>query len=138
MDIKKIYDFLIAIDDSLPVKLSDRVDVSQFANKIVEKANVFVETENDKIIGLVAGYINDTKTKIAYISMVGVLDEYRGRGISRRLLKEFIDEAEKKEFSEIHLDVEKNNQVALRVYTQLGFTKIQTTNKIHMIYKIEA
>lgn len=137
MNKDKIYKFLLQIDDSFPEKLSDRVVLEDFAEKISNKAEVFTEIDNDQIVGMVAGYINDTETKVSYINIVGVLEEYRGKGISQKLLKEFIDASREKDFEIIKLEVEKDNKSAIKIYKRLGFVEEKVTNKIHMMCKVK-
>jgi ribosomal protein S18 acetylase RimI-like enzyme len=55
------------------------------------------------------------------ICNVVVLDEYRGRGIGRRLMEAAIDEAEQIGASGVVLQVHRDNARALGLYTDMGF-----------------
>ncbi len=55
------------------------------------------------------------------ICNVVVLDEYRGRGIGRRLMEAAIDEAEQLGASGVVLQVHRDNARALGLYTDMGF-----------------
>jgi ribosomal protein S18 acetylase RimI-like enzyme len=55
------------------------------------------------------------------ICNVVVLDEYRGRGIGRRLMEAAIDEAEQIGASGVVLQVHRDNPRALGLYTDMGF-----------------
>ena len=55
------------------------------------------------------------------ISNVAVHPEYRGRGISRRMLELLIREAGKEGVESFTLEVRAGNSIAIRLYESLGF-----------------
>lgn len=55
---------------------------------------------------------------------VGVLKEYRHRGLGSQLMRTAIDEARRRGFREIRLEVRTSNHNAIRTYRRLGFVKI--------------
>ena len=55
---------------------------------------------------------------------VGVAKRYRGRGWGSRLMAATIEDARKRGFNEIRLEVRVSNYNAIRTYTRLGFVKI--------------
>jgi len=58
------------------------------------------------------------------ICNVVVLDEYRGRGIGRRLMEAAIEEAEQIGASGVVLQVHRDNPRALGLYTDMGFQEV--------------
>ncbi len=55
---------------------------------------------------------------------VGIAARYRGMGWGARLMTATIDDARKRGFNEIRLEVRASNYNAIRTYTRLGFVKI--------------
>lgn len=54
---------------------------------------------------------------------MGVLEEYRGQGIGRRLLEACISKAWSKGITRIELEVRADNERAIGLYESLGFTR---------------
>ena len=76
----------------------------------------------------IAGYcwtcvspLND-KTK-GLIGMIGVVPDYRGRGVSKPILLAGIEYLQSIEVAEIGLQVDGSNTPAIRLYTSVGFEK---------------
>lgn len=55
---------------------------------------------------------------------IGILKEYRRRGWGMRLMTAAINDAKKRGFNEIRLEVRTSNFNAIRTYRRLGFVKI--------------
>lgn len=55
---------------------------------------------------------------------VGILKEYRHRGLGSKLMTATIQDALKRGFHEIRLEVRTSNENAIRTYCRLGFVKI--------------
>ena len=55
---------------------------------------------------------------------VGIAGKYRGMGWGSRLMTATINDAKKRGFNEIRLEVRASNYNAIRTYTRLGFVKI--------------
>ena len=75
----------------------------------------------DKLIGLVAAYMNDTHTHQAFITSVSVIKEYYVTGVALEVLSMCIRYAEIHRFSTISLEVNKLNKVAVQLYEKYGF-----------------
>ena len=57
----------------------------------------------------------------------GIVDKYRGKGLSKIFLKKIIDEAKKYGIDELYIRVDSNNIKAINLYKSIGFKEI---NKI--------
>ncbi|MBQ9900827.1 MAG: GNAT family N-acetyltransferase [Clostridia bacterium] len=55
---------------------------------------------------------------------VGIAKKYRGMGWGSRLMTATVNDAKKRGFNEIRLEVRASNYNAIRAYTRLGFVKI--------------
>lgn len=119
--------------------LSSYVNISDYADKLYKKAYRIEAWDSDKLIGLVAGYLNDFCNKKAYISNVSVERKYQGLGIANNLLASFIHLAYEKKFKMIELEVESENISAINLYKKNNFIldkKIGSKNIMtHRLYE---
>lgn len=115
---------LLCDKDFIPA-LSSRVDIKDYCVKLRNRANLITLNQGTEIIGLVAVYTNDQQKRIAYISSVCILKQYREKGFSKVLLKETIKYSSSIGMQRIHLEVGINNIPAIRLYESLGFNPIE-------------
>jgi ribosomal protein S18 acetylase RimI-like enzyme len=105
------------------------------------QGNLFVETENldaylDKIqknaefithysagecAGFVAFYCNDKNKKNAYVTLVLLAPEFRGKGIASSLIRYTLEYCKNNKFEKCELEVRKDNYSAIRLYEVSGF-----------------
>lgn len=115
-----------ACDDAFPIKLFERADCEEIIKRITTFALFFAafNKDNDKesVAGYVAFYANDVETKTAYISNIGVLEEYQEKGIGGDLLDVVIDNAQKEGMCKIRLEVLNSNEKAIDFYRHKGFS----------------
>lgn len=139
---KMIYEFLKSVDSDFPVLLSSKTDLYTLANKLQAKATICAEIENDRIIAMVAGYINDTTNKTAFLTVLATLPSARNRGLASKLIKEFIIKAKYSNMKLVHLYTDKTNNAAIKLYQKLGFVDYIIENEprpndLHFVYFIE-
>ncbi len=135
--------FLYKTDSQFPVPLSHKQDLSQFANKLYNQATLCVETNELEIIAMVAGYTDNLIDNIAYISVVATLCEYQGNGYASKLINKFIGFCKEKSIDAVHLYTDSSNNIAIKMYKQLGFTEWVVPNESrpkdkHLIYYIKS
>ena len=102
-------------------QLSTRVNLKEYAQKIIEKATLFEAWHNDTLIGLIAIYTNP-QDHTAFITNVSVVKEFTGLGISSSLLHQCIEHLRTKKFLYINLEVNSHNSTAIGLYNKYGFT----------------
>ncbi len=97
--------------------------------------NCFI-IEDDKLIGFVYFGIMGNKLDIWSIQIKKSL---WGKGFGKKLMKYILDFAVKKKLKKVVLEVNKNNNKAIRFYERLGFEKINSKkiNKIAFEYIIK-
>lgn len=95
--------------------LWDLIGVLTFPNVIRLKA-----MRDDKMIGFAAVDLRPSE-QTAWIATIGVLPEYRGRGIGRQLMQACEQQVTLKS---IRLNVRASNHVAIQLYQDLGYIKI--------------
>lgn len=85
---------------------------------------VLFAVEDDRFIGLCNAFVNFatfTVKKFVNIHDIVVLNDYRGKGIGRKLMQAVIDVAVKLDCSKVTLEVREDNVVAQGLYQSLGF-----------------
>lgn len=117
----EIVKHLLLCDDNFLPHLSDRVNIIDFAQKIVSKAVRFEAWSEGELVGFVAVYCNDNENSIAYITSVSVLKEWMGKGIAGLLIKQCIEYVEMSGMKQISLEVSSDNFSAIKLYKKNGF-----------------
>lgn len=118
----QIYNHLLACDNSFRPRLSTRVNLVEFADKIFNKTVSFEAWDKDLLVGLVACYLNDYVNHTGYINHVSTLSTYHSCGIATQLLRNCLRFASCTGFQTIGLEVAEDNIRAQALYTYLGFT----------------
>lgn len=96
-------------------------NLSEYVEKIVSKAERFEAWANGRLIGFLACYANDYESKEAFITMISVLPEGRGKGLATQLISLAEDYCKNEGFALISLDVREENTGALRLYEREGY-----------------
>ena len=92
--------------------LLDLIGILTFPNIIRLKA-----VSDDQMVGFVAGDVKRSEG-LAWIATIGVLPEYRGRGIGAELLRACEEQID---VPVIRLVVRQSNQTAIRLYERFGY-----------------
>lgn len=116
-------EFLEEIDKDFTPPLSLKVDLDEFVDKIMDKAELIILNGDKGLIdGLVVLYCNDIVGRKGYISLLGVRKSIRNQGIANRLMIQAINKA--RESGMQFLGIHSNNPVALHLYKKIGFNKM--------------
>lgn len=117
--------FLQEVDGLFPVPLTRKVDLGEYANKLLSFATLVPAFENGVLSGLVAGYTDNlSEAGRAYIALVCVRSEFQRRGIARKLVEAFLDICRRKGLSAVHLYTDRSNANAICMYEAMGFVRI--------------
>ncbi|TCT09062.1 GNAT family N-acetyltransferase [Paralcaligenes ureilyticus] len=120
----QIADHLKRCDARFIPSLSIRVNIDDYAKKIVSKATRFEAYSGGSLVGVVAVYANQAGG-VAYITNVSVLQAWSGIGVATRLMDLCIAHAKAAHIQRICLEVGAGNASALRFYERIGFTRDQ-------------
>lgn len=112
---------LKACDAAFVPKLSERLDIDAYAEKIVRNAVTFEAWQEDLLVGLVAAYINDPVRQTGYVTNVTVEPVLMGRHVAATLFESCLARARGDGFETIALEVGQENQRAIRFYEKFGF-----------------
>ena len=108
-------------DDAFIYGIVNKKDYLNILNKIDQNAYLIGIYNSDQPIGYAAIYANDYESKVAYISMIGVVKRMQGMHIGSKLMIECIEIAKKEHMHIIRLEVLKNNIQAIKFYRRYGF-----------------
>jgi ribosomal protein S18 acetylase RimI-like enzyme len=117
----EIMQHLRECDTAFMPRLSQRLDLHEYARKIFNHAVRFEAWSGGTLVGLVAAYCNDEKTRRAFITSVSVLEHWRGRGIAGILVRQCTDYAGQSAMRLVSLEVARSDAAAIKVYKRSGF-----------------
>jgi len=118
---KDIFLHLRKCNQSFVPVLSNKVDLAKYSTKIFDYAVTFEAWEESEIIGLIAAYFNDDKSKKGFITNVSVIPDRNNKGIAGNLINMVKDYASKNSFEILQLEVHLQNIKAIEFYLKKGF-----------------
>lgn len=97
-------------------------------------ATIFEAWADQKLIGMVAMYLNEQKH--GYITNVSVYTEYGGKGIAKQIFMNLMEYAKTNNVTEIELEVSAINLAAINLYKGFGFKSVEEKiNQVIMLKK---
>ena len=107
-----------------------------YFRKSIENNTVWVAIDNNKVIGYLAGSIQNkpsyvTKT-LAEVDNFYIEEEYRRQGIGKRLVEEFKKDCINKRIEEIKVTASAKNANAKAFYQNNGFDDFEVTYKMKL------
>jgi ribosomal protein S18 acetylase RimI-like enzyme len=96
----------------------------------IEGALVYLAIDGDQPVGYISGYpktYSYRRKKFFEIGNLGVIPEYRRKGVARQLYEHFIAEIKKLGFERVYLNCYSKNTGALSFYKELGFEEIDVS-----------
>ena len=124
----QIAQHLFQCDADFVPPLNTRVDINDYANKIVRKAVRFEAWSDSILIGLVAVYCNDHQVRIGYITSVSILKAWTKKGIAAHLMEQCVMYVKSSGMHEISLEVASDNVPAISLYEKNGFVAGSTNS----------
>ncbi|MDO5429831.1 GNAT family N-acetyltransferase [Parabacteroides sp.] len=111
----------IEVDSSIPSPLSSRVEIHEYCEKLCSNATHLCARCNNRLIGLISIYINNYNSRIGYISLVHISNNYRKYGIATKLLNRMFHIVRDRGFFIVDLEVDKTNIKARNLYDKFHF-----------------
>ena len=102
-------------------RLSERLDVAQYAARIRAKAATFEAWSGDVLVGLVAAYLNDPGGEAGFVTSVSVEAQFQGTGIADALMHNCVRLAQERGFRRVELEVHDSNERAIALYRRHRF-----------------
>jgi 2-polyprenyl-3-methyl-5-hydroxy-6-metoxy-1,4-benzoquinol methylase len=113
--------------------LSTYVDIKEYAKKIVYKSTRFEAYHENKLIGLIAIYLNNSDS---FITNFSINSEFQGKNISKVLLFECLEFIKNINNKFLRLEVKKVNNKAINFYKKNRFEIIEN-NKYSYIMELK-
>ncbi len=117
---------------------------AKLANELNEKffgndTNImYVAVENRKVIGSMYGYElerYDIRKKQLFIYSIDVLENYRRKGIGKKLIRTFISELKNGEYYNAFVITNKKNYAAVNLYKSTGAKQIISDDGDDILFK---
>jgi N-acetylglutamate synthase-like GNAT family acetyltransferase len=100
-------------------------ELNNFPEKYQEPDGAFIiAKENDNIAGCVG--LKRLDNGICEMKRLFVTDNYKGKGIGKKLVERIIEEAKSKKYEIMRLDTFERMESALGIYYKTGFYKIES------------
>lgn len=126
----QIADYFQNLDSGFLAKLWEKVDRRVYLAKLSSLAMNFEAWEHGRLVGLVSVYANRVEEGKAYITHVGIIPDFQGRGIATQLLLTAFDHVRGIGFDQVLLEVETANHKAKGLYLKLGFLPLANSPDI--------
>lgn len=126
---EQMYTLLQACDQNFAPRLSSRVNLLDYANKIYEKAVSFEAWDGDALVGMMNGYFNDMSTLSAYFTHISILKEYMGKRIGSTLMKMGLEHAWRLGFKRARAEMSRNNVAIHRLVARAGFRVVDDSGE---------
>lgn len=120
-----------------PTLVDEGININEYAFKIHRSSKVILVKDNcDVTIGIAAVYMNDTKRKTAYLTLLIICDKMQGCGIGHNLLTRLEAYSEMNGMNFMRLEVKKQNANAILFYKNHEYEiESETDNTYYMIKK---
>lgn len=109
---------IISVTEEVKVLIKKTEFSPDFIDNYLNSNFLAVEKENDSIIG--AGFIGG----LLHSYGLEILEEYRGKGIGKKILNEVIEECKKRNFSMISGVWKQTNLTPMKMHMRIGFIPI--------------
>jgi ribosomal protein S18 acetylase RimI-like enzyme len=132
-------DILKEYNESFPVSIDSRVgNLAQYAEKLINNSQAYVLFYNNTSVGTVIFYANDKQNKAAYLTMIAVKQQFRGKGFASLLLSLCEDKSKEAGMIKLILEVDLRNENAVGFYYNKGFKYLDkaSENSIHLIKEL--
>lgn len=101
--------------------LASRVDLHDYANKLVSRSIRFEVWKSCRLVGLLAMYSGLAGNGVAFITNVSVTPDYQGKGLASELMDAAMKRAIELGCQYIQLDVARDATPAIRLYLKYRF-----------------
>lgn len=121
--------FILSVNQDFPIRITDKIDIDDFLEKIKKVGNVYCAYDQDKIIGCAFFYANDERKKNAFLTLFAVKKEYRMCGVGSILFDNMVNYCIQLGFENLQLYTHKTNKIARNFYFKRNFYEIDCDRK---------
>ena len=126
---EEISSFLKLNDNDFFEKLSDRVDIDEFSEKLHQKALHFTLYDNSRLVGFSSCYFNNMSELIGYISSLIIRSGYRHMGFGSFIVEKIKEYGKENGFKTIMVTIHINNKISSNFYKKNGFEIFKRDSK---------
>ena len=120
---EQVYSLLLDFDEAFDPALHTEVDLLKYSQKLSSNAYFILAKDEEQIIGFIAYYIN-IERNYCYIPLLAISKHMRGIGLGQALIKA-LESQLNYIIPEIYLEVNKTNNIALRLYLKENFNIVE-------------
>ena len=110
--------------------LSARKNIVNYSCKLFESSVSFEAWDASLLVGLLNAYFNDIESRQAFITNMSVMKRYARQGIAFKLLGLCLNHAQDNNFTNVRLEVARDNVPARTLYAKAGFIATQDSGDI--------
>jgi len=122
---QNIVDFIKKLDhEFVPPLLVRGMNIDHYVEKIFRQGDAALALVQDQLVGLVTFYCNDLESRTAYLSWTGVDPDYRGRGISIRLISKCLEKCRNAGMQRLNVDTWDTHDQMIGIYQKHFHAKI--------------
>lgn len=131
--VEELIDYFCETKENFYPNLEKQVNIINYSQKIFNFAVTFEAWSDNRLVGMVAAYLNDTKNLLSFITSVSVAKKFQNRGIASTLMEVCINQATEKGFIKMNLEVHNTNKLAIQLYKNKGFVPVNKSSEIEFI-----
>lgn len=132
--LEETLELLNEFDMEFSPHLSSYVDIKEYAEKLSRYANFLIAEEQCRVIGHLAFYKNQNVMEL-YITSFCVSITHRSRGVGKKLLNYLCNIGLSEGYTNISLEVHKNNKNAFGFYKKMQFEISQVRSETILMNK---
>lgn len=110
--------------------------VEDYVEKIYNYSTLIPYFVNGDIVGFISYYNNDVEKLDAFLTLILVSRKAQGQGIGKLLINTSINDLKKRGFKTYSLEVLKENNKAIHIYTTYGFRIFEEKANSFLMKKI--
>ncbi len=126
----KINNIICELDYVFKRSVVERPEYDGLISKIAERAIVMAAYLDNAAVGYCAFYMNDFANSTAYISLIAVKEAYQNMHVGTALIQYIKQIAVVNDIKQIRLEVDKDNENAIRFYMRRHFTKERQASEV--------
>lgn len=125
-----------ACDASFTISVVNGYDFENLLNKIHSYAEFIVVRMSEKPVGYAAIYANDKVSKVGYITLFAIRQEYQHMGIGRKLIERCKEVSLNNGMQSIKLEVLREDEGQQTFYKKQGFSVTNEKTGRNSIYMV--
>ncbi len=117
----ELISLLHSFGDLLPNPLAARMNISDYATKLLTHADIGLAFAGEEVVGFLCLYANDIETRNAHWPLLSILPTHTGRGLGKVMMSRGLALCRQRGMNTCDLEVQATNTPAHRLYLSCGF-----------------